>query len=178
MRSKVTELVIMGGGYPSGYSFNFWGSGNPSFAAHVINTWDGRMVFIGDDVGRNVKSAGPLMSNGPLRDPVRMAYIYYSYYIPRPSWDPLTILYGTSGLGDLFEFGNKFGRNYIEPDGTNRWIWDSQVRNQFFLRLKVKNETAATKLDQLLLQGANLFANRLPPSALSRDSLVVNHEQL
>ncbi|KAI0534668.1 inosine/uridine-preferring nucleoside hydrolase [Xylaria digitata] len=150
---KVSELVIMGGNYPSGHEFNFWGS-NASITAHVVNTWEGRMVFVGDDVGKNVRSGGKLMSRGPNSDPVRMAYVYYSYYTPRPSWDPLTILYAINGLGALFGFGNEYGYNYVEADGTNRWVWDKGVRNQFFLRLEVDEETAAAELDRLFLQGA------------------------
>lgn len=150
---KVSKLVIMGGGYPSGYSFNFWGS-NASLAAHVVNTWEGRMVFVGDDVGKHVKSGGLLISEGPEMDPVRMAYIYYSYYKPRPSWDPLAVLYAIHGLGDFFSLGNDHGYNHVEPNGTNQWIWDVQRQNQFFLRLKMKNETMAAELDRLLLRGA------------------------
>lgn len=112
------------------------------------------MVFAGQEVGKHVKSGGRLMFEGPKMDPVRMAYIYYSYYIPGPSWDPLTVLYAMDGLGRLFDFGNDYGYNHIEADGTNRWVWDQQVRNQFFLRLKVDNETAAAELDRLFLRGA------------------------
>lgn len=159
---KVSELVIMGGGYPSGHSWNFWGS-DPSLAAHVVNTWEGRMVFVGDDVGKYVQSGGPLMSEGPTTDPVRMAYIYYTYLTSRSSWDPLAIVYATDGLGHLFEFGNDYGHNHIEANGTNRWIWDSQKQDQFFLRLKAKNETAASEIDRLFLQGATLFAKQPDP---------------
>ncbi|KAI1302639.1 inosine/uridine-preferring nucleoside hydrolase [Xylaria venustula] len=150
---KVSELVIMGGGYPSGYEFNFWGS-NASLTAHVVNTWEGRVVFLGDEVGKNVKSGGRLMSEGPNTDLARMAYIYYTYFTPRPSWDPLTILYAICGLGDLFAFGNEHGYNHIDASGANRWIWDQDVRNQFFLRLRVDEGTAAAKLDKLFLEGA------------------------
>ncbi|TGJ80576.1 hypothetical protein E0Z10_g8170 [Xylaria hypoxylon] len=150
---KVSELVIMGGSYPFGREFNFWGS-NASITAHVVSTWEGRMVFVGDEVGKHVKSGGRLMSEGPNSDPVRMAYIYHSYCTPRPSWDPLTVSYAISGLTDLFEFGNEYGYNHIEIDGANRWIWDKGVRNQFFLRLAVDEETAAAELDRLFLRGA------------------------
>ncbi|KFY08669.1 hypothetical protein V492_06026 [Pseudogymnoascus sp. VKM F-4246] len=156
---KVAELVIMGGGYPSGYSWNFWGS-NSSLAAHVVNTWEGRMVFVGDDVGKDVKSGGELMSAGPKTDPVRMAYIYYSYYVPASSWDPLAILYAIGGLGALFEYGNEYGYNHVEGNGENQWVWNQHVKNQFFLRLKVSNETAAEELDRLFLQGALSVGNQ------------------
>jgi hypothetical protein len=43
---------------------------------------------------------------------------------------------------------------------ANRWIYDVQRQDQFFLRLKTDNETAAAKLDQLLLRGALLVAEQ------------------
>ncbi|KAK5632037.1 hypothetical protein RRF57_007751 [Xylaria bambusicola] len=150
---KVSELVIMGGGYPSGHEFNFWGS-NASLTAHVVHTWKGRMVFLGEEVGKDIKSGGLLMSEGPSTDPARMAYIYYTYYSPRQSWDPLTLLYAMNGLGSLFQFGNENGYNHVEADGTNRWVWDEKVQSQFFLKLAVDEETAAAELDRQFLEGA------------------------
>ncbi|KAK4033068.1 inosine-uridine preferring nucleoside hydrolase-domain-containing protein [Parachaetomium inaequale] len=154
---KVSELVIMGGGYPSGRSWNFWGS-DPALAAHVINTWDGslsRVVFLGDDVGKHVLAGGPLMARGPKADPVRMAYVWYGYYEPRPAWDPLAVVYAIYGLGGLFEEGNEYGYNWVdEGDGSNRWVWDEGVRGQVFLRLAAGNETAAEEVDRLMLRGA------------------------
>lgn len=147
----------MGGSYPSGRSWNFFGS-DPTLAAHVVNSWEGRVVFVGGDVGKHVKSGGPLIANGPENDPLRMALIYYGFTKPLPSWDPLTILFAVNGLGRLFKYGNDHGHNHIEPDGTNKWIWDTQTRNQFFLRLNVDYETAAAELDRLYLLAAERFA--------------------
>jgi hypothetical protein len=149
----------MGGGYPSGRSWNFWGS-DAGLTAHVVHTWGGRIVFAGDDIGRDVLTGGPLMTQGPKTDPVRMAYIYYGFFNARPSWDPLAVLYAMDGLGDLFKFGNEYGYNHIEVDGTNQWVWDENVRNQFFLRLKVDNATAAAKVDRLFLRGARSAVKR------------------
>lgn len=149
----------MGGRYPSGRSFNFWGS-DPSLAAHVVNTWEGRIVFSGNDVGKDVKTGVPLMADGPKSDPVRMAYVYYTFFNPQSSWDPLAVLYAIDGLGDLFQFGNEYGYNHVEPDGSNRWVWDETARNQFFLRLKVDNATAAAEVDRLFLEGALSFADQ------------------
>ncbi|KAF4458532.1 inosine uridine-preferring nucleoside hydrolase [Fusarium albosuccineum] len=151
--SKVSELVIMGGGYPSGHSWNFWGS-NATLTAHVIHTWKGKMTFVGDDVGKDVLTGSSLMRSGPVNDPVRMAYIYYRYYEPTSSWDPLALLYAIDGLGELFSVGNEDGYNHIEPNGTNRWVADPEAHDQSFLRLAVSNETAAAVLDRHLLQGA------------------------
>ncbi|KAI0878436.1 inosine/uridine-preferring nucleoside hydrolase [Hypoxylon argillaceum] len=156
---KVSELVIMGGDYPSGYGYNFWGS-NASLSAHVVNNWEGRMVFLGGEVGKHVQSGRWFMAEAPETDPVRMAYIYYTYNTSRASWDPLTVLYAIHGLGDLFTFGNEYGYNHVEANGSNRWVWDREVQNQFFLRLKPDEESAAAELDRLFLQGAMSVARQ------------------
>ncbi|KAI0137509.1 inosine/uridine-preferring nucleoside hydrolase [Xylariales sp. AK1849] len=150
---KVQKLVIMGGGYPSGYEFNFWG-GNPSYTAHVVNSWEGQVVFSGSELGGNVSSGGPLMRDGPKDDPVRQAYIYYTYGTSRFSWDPLTVLYAIDGLGDLLEYGNEFGYNHVYPNGSNEWVFDEAVSSQRWLNLKVDNVTAGAALDNLFLNGA------------------------
>jgi hypothetical protein len=94
------------------------------------------------------------MAHGPEGDPVRRAYIWYGYYRPLAAWDPLAVWYAIHGLGGLFEYGNEEGYNVVEADGSNRWVWDGRVRNQFFLRLRVGNETAAAEIDRLFLEGA------------------------
>jgi hypothetical protein len=148
----------MGGNYPSSTrrSWNFVGSGSPARAAHVVNTWSaGRVVFLGNDVGREVLTGGPLMREGPERDPVRMAYVWYSYFEGRPSWDPLAVVYAIQGVGGLFEYGNEGGYNLVDGvEGTNRWVWDKGGREQFFLKLRVKPEVAAEEVDRLFLRGA------------------------
>ncbi|KAI0549463.1 inosine/uridine-preferring nucleoside hydrolase [Xylaria curta] len=169
---KVSELVVMGGDYPSGHEFNFWAS-NASLTAHVINTWEGRMVFIGYSIGENVKSGRQLMVEGPDKDPVRMAYIYYTYYAPRPSWDPLAVLYAMHGPGDLFEFGNEYGYNYVDINGSNRWVWDMKIRNQFFLRLGADEAMAAAELDRLFLQGALLSVSK-PPATVTPQRMYIS----
>ncbi|TEA21536.1 Inosine-uridine preferring nucleoside hydrolase [Colletotrichum sidae] len=70
VEAKVKELVVMGGDYPDGYEFNFWGD-NPYEAAHVINNWEGPVVYAGSSLGGSVHSGGPLMADGPKTDPVR-----------------------------------------------------------------------------------------------------------
>ncbi|KAL2143665.1 hypothetical protein VTI28DRAFT_10172 [Corynascus sepedonium] len=185
---KLSELVIMGGSYPftnstgnsSTGSWNFVGS-DPALAAHVVNdladrsSWPPRVrvVYVGDDVGARVLTGGPLMAAATAapgsqvkikdRDPVGMAYAWYGYYTPRPSWDPLAVVYAIHGLegpeeggeNGLFEFGNHRGYNSVDGrDGTNRWVWDEGVGNQFFLRLKVADERAAEVVDDLFMKGA------------------------
>ncbi|KAK3356882.1 inosine/uridine-preferring nucleoside hydrolase [Lasiosphaeria hispida] len=157
--AKVSELVIMGGEYPSGYEYNFWGS-NASLAAHVVNNWKGRIVFSGYELGLDVMSGARLMAEGPPGDPIRAAYTYYTYNTSRPSWDLLTVLYAMHGLGDMFEYGNTFGYNRVATDGSNEWVDDDSVRNQHWLRLKVTKDEASAELDRRLLEGAWSVVNK------------------
>ncbi|POS72471.1 inosine/uridine-preferring nucleoside hydrolase [Diaporthe helianthi] len=150
---KVAQLVVMGGAYPSGHEFNFWGY-DPAATAYVINNWKGPMVFSGSELGGNVTTGGGLMTRGPVSDPVRAAYFYYTYNTSRFSWDPLTMLYAINGLGDLFEFGNDDGYNFVHPNGSNAWVVDENFRNQHWLKLKVDNVTAASVLDEMMVEAS------------------------
>lgn len=151
----MSELVVMGGDYPSGYEFNFWGD-NPLHTAHVVNTWPGRVTFSGYGMGLNVTSGSRLMKEGPSMDPVRSAYLWYTYGAPRPSWDPLTVLYAVHGLGDVFGFGNEYGYNHVHANGSNTWVFDDKRTDQHWLRLDVGHEAAEDLLDKLYLEGAQI----------------------
>ncbi|EEY24100.1 inosine/uridine-preferring nucleoside hydrolase [Verticillium alfalfae VaMs.102] len=158
LSAKVSELVIMGGVYPSGREFNFWGD-DPLATAHVVNDFTGRMVFSGFELGQNVTSGLRLMANGPVGDPVRAAYIYYTHGQPHQSWDPISVLYAIRGLGDIFEYGNDNGYNHVHANGSNTWIHDDRIRNQHWLKLKANNETVGDELDRLYLQAAWVAAS-------------------
>ncbi|RQM05145.1 hypothetical protein DH86_00003153, partial [Scytalidium sp. 3C] len=67
---KVSELVVMGGDFPSGREYNFWGD-DPLKAAHVVNNWPGRITYLGSDVGKRVMSGAQLTVEGPENDPVK-----------------------------------------------------------------------------------------------------------
>ncbi|KAF2108293.1 inosine/uridine-preferring nucleoside hydrolase [Lophiotrema nucula] len=153
---KVKELVVMGGEYPSGSEFNFFGD-KPSSTAHVVNTWPRSVpiTFLGFEIGEIVSTGAKLSVEGPEDDPVKAAYQWYvGYNTTRFSWDPLTTHYACQGLGNWFEYGNEGGYNYVFPNGSNTWVQDGNVTNQHYLRLKVGNETVARELDELFLQGA------------------------
>lgn len=158
--AKVSELVVMGGAYPSGLEWNFAGL-HPSAAAHVVNNWPGRMVFSGSELGDQVLSGARLIAEGPASDPVRAAYIYYAYGRPTRSWDPVTVLYAIRGLSDIFEYGNDNGYNHVAADGSNSWVYDDAVTNQHFLRLKLDNDTVGDELDRLYLEAAWTAENPL-----------------
>ncbi|KAL3424039.1 inosine uridine-preferring nucleoside hydrolase [Phlyctema vagabunda] len=156
--AKVSELVVMGGQYPSGREYNFFGD-NPAHTAHVVNNWKGRVTFSGGELGGYVMSGASLTVDGPENDPVKAGYQWYiGYNNSRESWDPLTVLYACQGLGDLFEYANSFGRNHVFANGSNAWVFDEADKDQRWLRLKVDNVTAGQALDGYFLDGATAYA--------------------
>lgn len=150
---KVSELVVMGGGYPSGNEYNFFGEGASS-TAHVVNTWPTTVTFLGFEVGEPVLTGGPLIRSDLDHDPVRQAYIYYNHGEPRESWDPLAVYYAIHGLGDLFDYNSEAGYCHVFPDGKNEWRLDASRTKQRYLKLKVSASVAAATIDELLLEGA------------------------
>ncbi|OLN83767.1 Inosine-uridine preferring nucleoside hydrolase [Colletotrichum chlorophyti] len=159
VKAKVKELVVMGGDYPDGYEFNFWGD-DPYQTAQVVRDWPGAITYVGFKLGGEVYSGGPLMVDGPETDPVRAAYILYSYYEPRWSFDPIAMLYAISGLGEHFKYGNDNGYNTVTLsgehgcNGCNAWVYDENVTNQHWLESKVSYQKLGQELDRLYLQGA------------------------
>ncbi|KDN71776.1 putative inosine/uridine-preferring nucleoside hydrolase [Colletotrichum sublineola] len=159
VKTKVRELVVMGGDYPDGYEFNFWGD-CPYTTAHVLHNWKSPIVYAGFELGASVLSGGPLMADGPKTDPVRAAYILYSYYQPQPSFDPVAMLYAIGGLGGRFVYGNTHGYNTITLNGEdgcngcNVWVHDKNVTNQHWLEAKVSPDRLGEELDMLYLRSA------------------------
>lgn len=157
--TKVRELVVMGGQYPSGMEFNFAGNDIAS-TRHIVNHWPHHvpMTFSGFELGKDVISGAGLASLAPSSSPIRAAYEWYVGRCStlRESWDPITTLYGILGLephpdlgiGKIFEYANDFGYNWVSPDGSNTWVNDSRVTNQHWLKLTV--QTTNTSLASLL----------------------------
>lgn len=162
VEQKVQELVVMGGGYPSGHEFNFWGN-NPLATAHVVNTWPQSVpvTFLGFEVGEQVSTGARFTVEGPQNDPVKAAYAWYvGYNTTRFSWDPLTVAYACLGLGTWFEYGDNGGYNHVWPNGSNVWVEDGARKNQHYLRLKIDNSTIASELDELYLRGARRWGKQ------------------
>ncbi|AEO62024.1 hypothetical protein MYCTH_2131203 [Thermothelomyces thermophilus ATCC 42464] len=171
-KNLIIDTDLFSGGGSSGGgggSWNFAGS-DPARAAHVVNAGAGwpprvRVVFLGDDVGGRVAhrraahgcddenndddNDDPCTGPGGRRG-IRWRWRNYAIRGLGGEEDE------EEGGDGLFEFGNAWGRNWVLDcrDGTNRWVWDEEVRNQFFLRLKVPDERAAEVVDDLFLRSA------------------------
>jgi hypothetical protein len=155
----------MGGTYPSGHEFNFFGD-NPSATAHVIDAWPSSptspMTFSGFELGAQIMSGAQLTTDGPDNDPVKAAYKWYTgYNVSRESWDPVTMLYALYGLGETLEFAGEAGRNRVWPNGSNEWVEDGRESGQRWLRLRegVDGKSVGKRLDELYLKGARSVSN-------------------
>jgi hypothetical protein len=162
VEKKVKELVVMGGGYPSGHEYNFWAD-NPLATAHVVNSWPGtvQVTFLGTEIGEKVRSDARLSTEAPADDPVGRAYTWFiGFNTSRESWDPLTMLYAWQGLGEWFEYAGIGGYNHVWPNGSNSWRENGRKRKHRYLKLKAGNESLGRELDELYLEGADMYKRK------------------
>lgn len=163
--SKVKELVVMGGNYPSGWEYNF-GDMDPESTDYILRNWPKTipMTFSGFELGGNVYSGQRIAENSPVNSPIVAAYQWYvgRGSTIRMSWDPITTLYGILGLDGFSKLGfrpmlayaNKDGYNSItSSNGSNAWVNDTSVTNQHWLKLAdgVTNSSMAWLLDQFFI---------------------------
>lgn len=138
MQQKVAELVVMGGTYPSGREYNFFS--NVSATRTVLTEWPETIpiTFSGYELGSRIFSGQRLPELASRESPVLAAYQWYGdrCNTTRASYDPVTVLYGVAGLGEVFEYGNEGGFNEIQEDGSNAWVDDGVERGRRWLKLR------------------------------------------
>lgn len=169
IQSKVQRLEVMGGMYPAGFEFNF-STDFPEYferlanldpavfvtsANNVMESWPGRVVFNGFEVGLTVQTGGALFTDTPEGNPVREAYrVYVGENGTRPSWDPITVWHAVRGGTDLFVETGQDGRNQGLPFGGNVWLPDPQdEKKHSYLRKTADDAYIAALLDGLMAQG-------------------------
>lgn len=168
--AKVSELVVMGGQYPSGWEYNFSGE-DPESTAYVVQHWPKNVsvTYSGGELGGDIFSGQHLAQRCPPDSPVLSAYQWYvgRDSTIRSSWDPITTLYGILGLEwfskigvrPMLAYANDFGYNSITAaNGSNAWVNDTKVTNQHWLRLAegVTNYSMAGLLDEFYTHDPSL----------------------
>lgn len=128
----------MGGKYPSGWEYNF--ASNISATRAVLTEWpaDVPITFSGYELGSRISSGQRLPELASRDSPVLAAYQWYGdrCNTTRASYDPVTVLYGALGLGEVFDFADVAGFNEIGDDGRNSWVEDGVERGRRWLKLK------------------------------------------
>lgn len=122
VRQKVSELVVMGGEYPSGREHNFMARGSAPFTGPVLEQWPTPILLSGYELGANVSTGSGLKE---LREdhPVRRAYAGHPsdpLMEGRQSWDQTAVLAAVRDP-ELYWNLSTPGRVVVESDGHNSW---------------------------------------------------------
>lgn len=166
----MSELIIMGGRYPSGWEYNFGGS-DPNSTIYVLDHWPKTIAvtFSGGELGGSIFSGQRPLEEASTDSPTIAAYQWYvgRGSVTRETWDPITVLYGILGIENaaklgfwpLLTYANEYGYNSITAsNGSNAWVNDTSVRNQHWLKLAdgVTNTTMAWLIDNFLVHPPGL----------------------
>jgi inosine-uridine nucleoside N-ribohydrolase len=148
VKQKVKQLVVMGGTYPSGREFNFYG--DVAATRHVTSSWPTPQVYSGFEVGEPVMTGARLTTVSPSTDPVRKAYeIYVGHGNNRNSWDPTAVYYAIRGDDGLFKESAP-GRISIADDGSDTFTPDANGTIRYLVST-ASNETIARALEDVMV---------------------------
>ena len=124
-------------------------------ASYVVEHWPKSVPirFSGFEIGINVQSGGEPLSNMPVDNPCRAAYVNFEGGLnkSRYRWDPLNTLAAVRGpsAAGCRECSNCSGYNTVDPKtGSNEWI-SGEVTNATYLVLE-DAAAAGSALDTLL----------------------------
>jgi inosine-uridine nucleoside N-ribohydrolase len=159
VRTKVKQLVVMGGQYPDsasitplgGAEYNFYKA--PAAAARVCAEWPTPIVFTGFEVGDPIIAGRLLGTRTPADNPVRVAYETYGHPEGRSAWDETAIFYAVRGAyhdGICF-FKEVVGTNTVDPvTGYNKFRPGSG--SHVYLRKSLPDEQYAAMFDELQIR--------------------------
>jgi len=149
VRRKVSELVVMGGAFPSGSEWNF--EMCPQSARYVTEFWPTPIMFSGFEIGHDIVTGERLFADAPEDNPVRKSYeLYLGQPGGRHSWDLTAVLYGVRGPADYWDVQTG-GNVEVSDNGANRWV-DTESGSHSYLTKKMEPKQIADLLDDLLVQ--------------------------
>jgi len=166
VRSKVRELVVMGGHFPQApgkAEWNFGANDSGLHTAAVLSTWPTPVVFTGYEIGIRILTGGAYV-DPQNQSPVARAYRGYevagNYDMKngRPSFDQTAVLYAVRGAGHrgeaYWELSDP-GRVVIDDSGWNTWSPDPDGSHRY-LKEVMPPEKIADVIQQLMDRPANL----------------------
>ena len=154
VRQKVKELVVQGGAYPASErpTWNFAHAGAVPYTQFISQNWPAPITFLGYEIGIGIKT-GADFEHLPDENPLKLAYYNFfdNHFGARESWDQVCVLYGVSGLGQLFT-RIKGGTNCVLEDGNNHW--DEEWENQYhsYLKQTAGDGELAEIIEELMIQ--------------------------
>jgi hypothetical protein len=149
VRTKVKELVVMGGHFPKGdgAEYNFGHSDGGPFTRYAIENWPTPILFSGWELGESIITGKTLKDAPP--SPLRRAYELYTKFAGRQSWDLVTVLAAVRDP-NLYWTIQSNGYCHVNPDGTNEWT-PTPNRGHSYLVAKAPPADVGKILDDLLL---------------------------
>jgi hypothetical protein len=141
---KVKELVIMGVAYNDGH--NLVAHNTVTASQNVVENWPSPVVFhhLGGDI-----MTGLGLEATPAENPVREAYYKFfdSNFRHRPSWDPITVLYGVRGVSNYFTKSDT-GMGLL-PNGFK---WELKSRNHSNLEALLPTDSYSKIIEDLMVE--------------------------
>jgi purine nucleosidase len=156
IRTKVKQLVVMGGQYPNSESITYYGGAEynfhraPASAAYVCENCPTSLVFSGFEVGDKIIACRSLVSHTPEHNPVRKAYELDGFPQGRSAWDETVVFYAVHGPSyqGVRYFEEARGTNIInEQTGANEFR--EGYGSRFYLKKLLHDEAYAKLFDEL-----------------------------
>ncbi len=151
VKKKVKQLVCMAGRFPAGKEFNV--DQDIPASKRVFTEWPGTIIFSGFEVGVEILTGLPLISNDAIqKSPVKDAFVRS---IPmskqdsngRMSWDETAVLIAIRGWSTYYTV--QPGRFVIHEDGSN--AWDSSGKGHFYVVRKMPVAEMTALINQLIM---------------------------
>ena len=143
VRTKVKELVLMGGVRNDG--FNFVRHNLAEQTQHVLTHWPTPIVV--SQEGGDIHT-GARLRDTPTENPVREAYrLWWRGEVKdRSSWDQVAVLYAVRGIRDYFD-AVATGQGRLR----NGFTWEMRPGWRTYLRLRVDKRELAAVIDALMV---------------------------
>ncbi|MDF2958478.1 MAG: nucleoside hydrolase [Paenibacillus sp.] len=146
---KVSELVVMGGAFPSGMEWNF--QMDASSAKLVAEHWPTQVMFSGFELGHEIMTGERLFLETPQHNPVRQSYeLFLGRQGSRNSWDLTAVLYGVRGLAGYWK-ASPGGCVEVGDDGASKWA-AAPDRGRRYLKRSMDVLEIQNLLEDLLVQ--------------------------
>ncbi len=151
VEKKVSKLVSMAGGFPSGHEFNVKEDAAASEIA--FKNFPRPILFSGVEIGFTIKTGLKLINNSdiinsPVKDVFRIGIASAKEDVDgRWSWDQTAVLVAVRGHEPWYSV--KEGK--IQLDSTGRNTWDDSAKGHFYLFPKLSPEVVAKTIEELMM---------------------------
>lgn len=151
VQRKVSRLVSMAGGFPSGHEFNI--REDASAAKYAFERFPRTVIFSGFEIGAKISSGLPLVNNksirnSPVKDVFRIGIASAAEDRQgRKSWDQTAVLVAVRSHQPWYTL--KEGKIIVDHEGNNRW--DDRAQGQFHLVEAVSPSEVAALINELMM---------------------------